>query len=173
MKTRQGFVSNSSNSSFIIDPRKLSNAQIDAIKHHATYGKLITFKTATKDQLEEFDKEGNFWSEYGGFKGMERDAWTIWEDDEGMIHADTSMDNFDFEHCKHYFSLNDGLVLNDYAIQHDKELIVSSTMDFSLDTLKRLIKFTKKGYNTSVDNLAIIYNCIKNKNFILEPDLFY
>jgi len=98
MKTRQGFVSNSSNSSFIIDPRKLSNAQIDAIKHHATYGKLITFKTATKDQLEEFDKEGNFWSEYGGFKGMERDAWTIWEDDEGMIHADTSMDNFDFEH---------------------------------------------------------------------------
>jgi hypothetical protein len=41
MKVRNGFVSNSSSASFIIKKAGLSEAQIDAIKRHGEYSKIV------------------------------------------------------------------------------------------------------------------------------------
>ena len=72
MKTRNGFVSNSSSSSFIISKNVLNEIQIDAIKNHASN---LYFKRSGCDKY---------------------DAWNISEDDL-FIYGSTSMDNFDME----------------------------------------------------------------------------
>jgi hypothetical protein len=71
MKIRNGFVSNSSSSSFVIAKGFLSQYQIDKIYHHA-------------DNLEENEN----------LSPDKDDAWDITED-EYLIKGYTSMDNFD------------------------------------------------------------------------------
>lgn len=73
MKIRNGFVSNSSSSSFMINKAQLHTFQIDAIKNH----------------IEFANKQG--WD-----CGSDQDAWDIKEDDFNL-RGDTSMDNFDME----------------------------------------------------------------------------
>lgn len=70
MKTRNGFISNSSSGSFIINKNCLSDLQIDNIKNHAT---SLYFKRNSNHKY---------------------DAWNISED-EFCIYGRTSMDNFD------------------------------------------------------------------------------
>lgn len=71
MKIRQGFVSNSSSSSFIISTNKISVAQLELLKEHA--------------ESKEF-KDDKYLGPY--------DAWDIDEKD-GYISCHTIMDNFD------------------------------------------------------------------------------
>lgn len=81
MKVRNGFVSNSSSSSFIIRMKDLSGSDIDAIMNHIQYAK-------------EHEDIG-FGCTY------EDDAWRVWIED-GCLCGSTSMNNFSmyrlFEH---------------------------------------------------------------------------
>jgi hypothetical protein len=77
MKIRQGFVSNSSSSSFIISTDKISVAQLKLLREHAN--------------SKEFKEDE--WSSSG-------DEWDIDEED-GYIICSTFMDNFDlYEYAK-------------------------------------------------------------------------
>lgn len=69
MKTRNGFVSNSSSSSFIISKNLLSEWQINAIKNHAT----------------------SLWFKRNGCESY--DIWDISEDNL-FVYGSTDMDNF-------------------------------------------------------------------------------
>jgi len=71
MKTREGFVSNSSSSSFVLKKTDVTEEQLEAIRNHA--------------QSQQFKDCG--YASAG-------DEWTILEDDEGMMGY-TWMDNFD------------------------------------------------------------------------------
>lgn len=77
MKTRSGFVSNSSSSSFIISRDNLNNLQIAMIKHHIAISKEI-------------------YSE-GEIDNDPSDAWSVFDDGEN-IKLYTTMDNFDMWH---------------------------------------------------------------------------
>lgn len=76
MKFREGFVSNSSSSSFVLKKKDLQKFQICAIKYHLEFGKLLG--------VEYTDHEYNRWSMYG-----------ITDDNCKTITLSTSMTNFD------------------------------------------------------------------------------
>ena len=71
MKIRNGFVSNSSSSSFVIQKQDITEEQIDKIKNHIAYS----------------DKKG--W-DFGD------DEWEIYEDEE-CISGSTIVDNFNMK----------------------------------------------------------------------------
>lgn len=81
MKTRLGFVSNSSSSSFVIETKYLSRLQIVAIKH---YRELC-------NDFGEYDCEPN---------------WDVREEN-GMLYLSTSMDNFDMRNFLNQIGVND------------------------------------------------------------------
>lgn len=77
MKTRQGFVSNSSSASFVVALNMLTQTEIDTIMAY-----------------EEITKCGRY-----------NDSWIIWiNQDKGVIQGCTSMDNEDFSN---YLENND------------------------------------------------------------------
>jgi hypothetical protein len=73
MKIRTGFISNSSNSSFIINKKYLTKEQIDKIINHMNYSNTMNLDVGCCN---------------------ENDAWII-HDNEEEINGYTSMDNFD------------------------------------------------------------------------------
>ena len=72
MKIRNGFVSNSSSSSFVLKIDEISEDQLAMIWDHIELG---------RDLLE--------WQNY-----HDEDRWSIWIT-EDHVHGETSMDNFD------------------------------------------------------------------------------
>ena len=104
MKLRQGFVSNSSSSSFIIDKKHLSTEQIRAIKNHLEVGKIY-FKnlSALKTELSdigfrfcEFDnsQKYNLFDFDCGFDKY--CAWDI-EETDTQIKGCVTLDSFDMD----------------------------------------------------------------------------
>lgn len=83
MKTRAGFVSNSSSSSFVLKTDDLTDKQVNMIWNHIEFAQKIMSRI-----LESDDERPHFGSYYDG-----RDAWIITED-EGEIRGYTNMDNF-------------------------------------------------------------------------------
>ena len=83
MKIRNGFVSNSSSSSFAISKSVLTEEQIDAIYDHINY---------TKNNFPEMKETSDV---------HDGSAWGISEDEKN-IFCNTFMDNFDM-----YFFLNE------------------------------------------------------------------
>lgn len=84
MKIRNGFVSNSSSRSFIINKDKLNDFQINLIKDHVN-----VVKNFMKDIYCE-----------------ERDKWYIIEN-EYSIEGNTIMDNFDMNQFLNYIGIKD------------------------------------------------------------------
>lgn len=58
MKTRNGFVSNSSSSSFIIKKKFVTGEQIEAIKNHIEYANAHNWIENTLDEDGDFEAEG-------------------------------------------------------------------------------------------------------------------
>jgi hypothetical protein len=94
MKLRNGFVSNSSSSSFIIPLDMLCSCKIDSIYNH----------------IEEANKHNGYF-DFGCIG--EDDAWYI-SQDEYYIKGDTNMDNFDM-----YTFLNEFLNIPQNIIKWD------------------------------------------------------
>ena len=84
MKNRDGFVSNSSSSSFVIKKRHLTSDQISQI---------LDFKETAKE-LGNYDKSAKDLSEENGRFGWIDDFWTVGET-LLTVHGSTIMDNFD------------------------------------------------------------------------------
>lgn len=80
MKTRHGFVSNSSSSSFIIAREFVNEEQLEYIKNHIEVSK-------------DMSKFPNAWE--GEFDNRPCDAWNITVDN-NFVFGSTLMDNFDF-----------------------------------------------------------------------------
>jgi len=77
MKIRNGFVSNSSSSSFVIFKNKLSNEQIEKIKDHYSISRTMCDQGTSLDFFYDYD-----------------DYWSITETDL-TIEGYTTMNNFD------------------------------------------------------------------------------
>jgi type I restriction-modification system DNA methylase subunit len=84
MKTRNGFVSNSSSSSFIIKKNDLTYEQIESIKNHSEEGKNLGIEYA-------------------------EDEWEITETDE-TISGSTYCDNFRFQEFFEAIGVDDKLI---------------------------------------------------------------
>lgn len=85
MKIRQGFVSNSSSSSFIISTRNITVEQRDAILHHEDF-----INNIKETNPEEFEKYKNTLFQY-----YDDGIWDVQENHEyEVIKAWTTMDNF-------------------------------------------------------------------------------
>ncbi|KKL50977.1 hypothetical protein LCGC14_2300100 [marine sediment metagenome] len=91
MKIRNGFVSNSSSSSFVIEKKYLTKIQMLLIRNHFDIGKMLD--NQTEDYIEgEFFEEGYEPDIFIYLDGCQ-DAWDIGEDDL-TIEGSTWMDNF-------------------------------------------------------------------------------
>lgn len=96
MKIRNGFVSNSSSSSFIIPLIELSNDEIETIKNHINIAKKHT------------DYYSFGWVDDG-------DKWSI-RIDENYLSGYTNMDNFDmYEFIHKYMKIPKEIVKWDYS----------------------------------------------------------
>jgi hypothetical protein len=82
MKIRDGFVSNSSSSSYTISKSELKPWQVALIRKHFEIANLMAGEMQT-----------NEWDEYSFGYLNSYDAWTVTEDDD-EIRVWTSMDNF-------------------------------------------------------------------------------
>ena len=89
MKFRNGFVSNSSSSSFVIRMKDLSVSDIDAIMNHIKYA----------NEHEDID----FGCTY------EDDAWGVWVED-GCLRGSTSMNNFSMYRLFEHLGISDNKV---------------------------------------------------------------
>jgi len=72
MKTREGFISNSSSASFIIKKKKITEEQLEKIRNHAEEGERL------------------------GIDNAKSDPWDIYEGKK-FIRGETAMTNFDME----------------------------------------------------------------------------
>ena len=92
MKVRNGFVSNSSSSSFVIKKEDLSEFQLFMIRNHFDIGKVL-------DKHIDFykdDFEDGFSPDTFIYLENRMDEWKITEDD-NTISGDTWMNNFSME----------------------------------------------------------------------------
>jgi hypothetical protein len=88
MKIRNGFVSNSSSSSFMIPKRYVSEYQLELIENHIEKARKI-------DPTHDWPSEC-----YSGYTPSEwgfSDRWSITVD-EDLVEGYTNMDNFDMNH---------------------------------------------------------------------------
>jgi hypothetical protein len=89
MKFRNGFVSNSSSSSFAISLRDITGEQLDQILNHATVGVEMNLDYA------------------------DTDYWNV-SVDNGVVHGDTSMDNFSMDEFLNLIGVPDEVIEWDY-----------------------------------------------------------
>lgn len=100
MKTRNGFVSNSSSSSFVVPLAALTAAQIAMIKDHIEFAQTLQKLDPENQELQWYADEGDEWKIEEGTN----------EKGEKVLTGDTSMDNFDMQHFMGQIGVPAGLV---------------------------------------------------------------
>lgn len=88
MKTRQGFVSNSSSSSFVISLDGMSASQLNKIENHIHFSRKIP----APEDCSWYNREDN--------------AWEITVDDD-MVRGYTFMNNFNMRHFLNCIGVSD------------------------------------------------------------------
>lgn len=134
MKIRQGFVSNSSSSSFMLSKSGLSKHQIDSMRDH-----INSFKKYAKDHNIEKDE----YDMYGDFGCVEpHDSWEVCEK-QNVIFFSTIIDNFDLlEYAEVLEIPNDNIEYFDfYFYDNDVEKIYQKWLiSQRSNKLKRIVK---------------------------------
>lgn len=90
MKCRNGFVSNSSSSSFVLLKEMLSPAQINKIQNHIYFGNRLHMDWASDDN-----------------------AWDVFDEDD-VIKVSTFMDNFDMRKFLDLIGVSNAIIKEDY-----------------------------------------------------------
>lgn len=110
---------------------------------------------------QDWNQEGRDWR----IKALTQNAVTVAFDSGEVIQLVTRFTgypervfkSFDFEHCKAYFvPSTDTLLYNEDMIMN-KKLVYTGEDDYPLNTMKRLVKFIRRGWdidNESILNLA-------------------
>lgn len=131
MKIRNGFVSNSSSSSFVIFKDALSKLQLDMVLNYDSY----------IEDIIENDKSGKM---VELFEYYDTDPWRIVEADD-YIFGETSMDNFSFgDYLRHikvkskYIKWDDGYV--DEPYQQQLDFIKEMKIKFRKNKIKKIEK---------------------------------
>lgn len=95
MKERNGFVSNSSSSSFILYKKDLTASQIDQIRNHIQVA-INNKWDCDLIETDELDEDGDPITLQGCAYASPSDAWLITERDTS-IKLETDLDNFQME----------------------------------------------------------------------------
>lgn len=108
MKSRIGFVSNSSSSSFLLRMDDMTTEQIDAVKNHAKVW----------SDIEDVDEKANIYGwwirkEVEDFSSisLKQNEWGV-EEDRGILKVYTSMDNFDMGYFLEYIKVPNKAILH-------------------------------------------------------------
>ena len=81
--------------------------------------------------------------------------------------VDRVFTSFDFEHCKAYFDLATHDLVYNKDIIYNKKLVYTGEDEYPVNTLKRLVRFVRRGWRPSNDtilNLATKLNSIDFKS---------
>ena len=109
MKIRNGYVSNSSSSSFVVLKDALTKEQQDMILYYQKWIDLfIEIENQDKERL--LKRTENEYSLKDRFEYYNSDPWTIQEYD-NFIFGETSMDNFNMNDYFDHIKINDEYVL--------------------------------------------------------------
>jgi len=109
MKIRNGYVSNSSSSSFVVLKDALTKEQQDMILYYQKWIDLfIEIENQDKERL--LKRTENEYSLKDRFEYYNSDPWTIQEYDD-FIFGETSMDNFNMNDYFDHIKINDEYVL--------------------------------------------------------------
>jgi len=135
MKSRNGFVSNSSSSSFVLDMSELLGWQVELIWNHADVARVM---------LNPLNVEAAEMGDYGTetYFCEEHDSWNIEEfraDGTNCMFLGTSMDNFDMDRFLREIRANHAIIFEgdcehlEVATNHFREKAIEITLDKRID----------------------------------------
>lgn len=146
MKIRNGFVSNSSSSSFVLFKAAISDEQKDMILNCGTW--IDTFIKLEEQDEDYFDDEYLPGDLKDKFEYYNSDPWRLVEFDD-YIFGETSMDNFSMSDYLDYIKIEDKYLkwddgYNDEPYDHQLEFIKDMKQNYRK---KKIIKLNKNNEN--------------------------
>jgi hypothetical protein len=146
MKTRNGFVSNSSSSSFVLLKDAITEEQKDMILNCEEWiDTFIKLEAQDEDYFDDEDLPGNLKDK---FEYYDSDPWRL-EEHEDYIFGETSMDNFSMGDYLEYIKINkkylkwdDGY--NDEPYQNQLEFINVMKKEYNRVIRKKKLKKINK-----------------------------
>lgn len=113
MKHRNGFVSNSSSSSFVLDKNYLSEKQLETIRNYQIEAVQIV-----KDK---FKSDSEWWSLEDELESLDDSPWEI-QETENKLRMYTWMDNFDMRWFLDQINIPEEAFLNEKDNLHTTDL---------------------------------------------------
>lgn len=138
MKTRIGFVSNSSSSSFVILRDAISNNQLDMIINVNKWVKYFIKEDQENDNVDELEDK---------FSYYDSDPWRIVINDD-FVFGETSMNNFSMEDYLNYIKVDDNYVCwddgyNDEPYQSQLDFITNTKQEYRKKKLNKINNYNE------------------------------